>query len=462
MVTKNSLLLFLTILIVVFVVPVSCGGDEEPIAMNKSDFDNDGVADGEDNCPDTSNPDQQDSDGDGVGDACEDLDSDNDGVADGEDNCPNTSNPDQQDSNGDGVGDACEDLDSDDDGVADGEDNCPNTSNPDQQDSDGDGVGDACEDPDGPQGPTSLASEFSTTIGGSAYSFEINGDDLFVGSTFEGLISYDISDISNPSKQDEVKLTFANHDPLSLVYANNRIWVGSNSYLYLIDVSTPQSIALKKGFEVDGEVFTLGISGSKLYTSQNNFGFQILDISDELDVKYVSGYNPSGSEGYRFMAFKDNYAFVVQYENELPLDVIDFSTESNPFLAESIKLLPGNNHFKYGGSAISGNYLYVSAFDEGLIIIDISQPNSPSVVSVFDPDEATSNQVAEFDIGSDFAVISDANYGIHVVDLSDLKNPAIFFSQEIEGGISGGILDGSRFIGVNSQNPKKLHFLEIE
>ena len=73
-------------------------------------------------------------------------DSDNDGIPDNQDNCPNTYNPDQADSDGDGVGDACDTgQDSDGDGVPDDEDNCPNTYNPDQADSDGDGIGDACE-----------------------------------------------------------------------------------------------------------------------------------------------------------------------------------------------------------------------------------------------------------------------------------------------------------------------------
>jgi hypothetical protein len=105
---------------------------------------------GRDNCPAVDNPDQRDSDGDGVGDAC--------------DNCPAMANPDQRDSDGDGVGDACDNCpavanppratlgydhaiqrDHDGDGRGDECDLCPHIASASDVDTDGDGIGDACD-----------------------------------------------------------------------------------------------------------------------------------------------------------------------------------------------------------------------------------------------------------------------------------------------------------------------------
>ena len=86
-------------------------------AVRELDTDNDGISDINDNCPQVPNPDQTDTDGDNIGDAC-DTDDDNDDIIDRLDNCPQFANPYQTDTDGDGIGDAC-DPDDDNDGFPD-------------------------------------------------------------------------------------------------------------------------------------------------------------------------------------------------------------------------------------------------------------------------------------------------------------------------------------------------------
>jgi hypothetical protein len=90
------------------------------------------------------------------------LDTDADGVIDTIDNCDATPNPDQADTDADGVGNACE-PDTDGDGVIDDTDNCDAISNPGQADSDTDGEGDACEAVVTPSDTTAPTIAFTTT-----------------------------------------------------------------------------------------------------------------------------------------------------------------------------------------------------------------------------------------------------------------------------------------------------------
>ena len=167
----------------------STGYDDIGFWNYARDHDSDGLTDGADNCPRVANPDQQDTDGDLNGDACDD-DDDGDSIGDDWDDCtpgetdwisaPNTDHDgdgcrdDSEDFDDDEDGifdsydecskgplgwvstiendenqDGCEDVDTDGDGFVDQLDKCPEIID-DQADLDNDGIGDACEsDTDG-------------------------------------------------------------------------------------------------------------------------------------------------------------------------------------------------------------------------------------------------------------------------------------------------------------------------
>lgn len=99
--------------------------------VDQKNTDKDLHGDACDNCVTADNPTQKDTDQDGLGDECDD-DIDGDGLRNIIDNCPRVPNPDQKDKDNDAVGDVC--------------DSCPDMFNPNQTDSDDDLIGDSCDD----------------------------------------------------------------------------------------------------------------------------------------------------------------------------------------------------------------------------------------------------------------------------------------------------------------------------
>lgn len=92
-------------------------------------------------------------------------DNDQDGVASNIDNCPDTSNDDQIDTDGDLLGDAC--------------DNCPTVINPDQIDCDADGEGDLCDATNDP--PPPVEGVYFETLQQIKWSFSFHSKNVYRG-----------------------------------------------------------------------------------------------------------------------------------------------------------------------------------------------------------------------------------------------------------------------------------------
>lgn len=128
--TIQNLMAAMSLLATTTLVTPACGGDEKggatteqpdgdyqsPSGTSADDIDGDGVSNEEDNCEGDINPDQEDRDGDGLGDIC-DADIDDDGERNEGDNCDYLHNPDQKDQDKDGMGDTCDENSCDANGI---------------------------------------------------------------------------------------------------------------------------------------------------------------------------------------------------------------------------------------------------------------------------------------------------------------------------------------------------------
>ena len=156
-----------------------------------------------------------------------------------------------------------------------------------------------------------------------------------------------------------------------------------------------------------GEVMDVAVDGNFIYLAVNESGLQIL----HQDTKQIVGsYNTSGlSYG---VAVSGRYVFVADWDNGLViLDVID---PSDPVRIARLDT-PGAAY----KVTVQGSYAYVCDWHMGLAVIDISDPSDPVEVGRFsDVDHAT-----DCEITGTYAFLVDW-WGLRVIDVSNPTAPS--------------------------------------
>lgn len=160
------------------------------------------------------------------------------------------------------------------------------------------------------------------------------------------------------------------------VYDDYAFWTSTYSGVRVIDVSNPSNPIKIHSIPTTGPCYDIMIQDNLAYVVNNDL--YIVDISDPSNPKKLGSYITPFYEDGSAVYVSGNYAYMSGHEG---LRIFDASEPTNPILLSSILDMKGD--LPGGGLSASGKYVYWLSKNGGFIIVDVTQPSSPSVISQF-------------------------------------------------------------------------------
>jgi len=298
-----------------------------------------------------------------------------------------------------------------------------------------------------PASPHTQISSEGINQGGSRRAF-IDNNIAYVADWFSGLHLYDISD---PARIRHIGNYHTPGSSKGVVVDNGYAYVGDDDHgLQIIDVRNPTQPVKVSEVMTSGLAYTLKKRGNLIYLADHRGGFHIIDVTDVNKPRLVSSYDTPG-KSWAIDVLAD-IAYVA--DDTSGLLVFDVSNAQPRQIGQ----------FNPGGAAediiVKGQLAFVSFFDKGLYVLDISNPAQPTVVAQLPiPGNARS-----IDIVNDYAYIAGWESGLNIVDISDPAAPRLVGHYDTKGSAWGAdVSHGHAYIwdwwggvmAVNVENPQQ-------
>lgn len=203
------------------------------------------------------------------------------------------------------------------------------------------------------------------------------GDFLYLGVKDYGLQVYNVASPDAPQRVGSLQTAGQFSDLLargSSLFAASR----NKRKLYRIDITNPRSPWLAETVALPGRPWRIAFAGKDILVAAEKAGLQIVRFEPEAEGRLIgslaSPWPMSDFSTTIGVAVRDDYAYLVQGEQGLL--VVDISDPQNP---RAVKLLevPG----QLLDISLTNNYAVVSSRWQGLWFFDISQPRQPHLAA---------------------------------------------------------------------------------
>ncbi len=186
--------------------------------------------------------------------------------------------------------------------------------------------------------------------------------------------------------------------------------------LVVVDVSSPENPKLVSWLETGGYAYDIFVSGNYAYVANGGSGLVIVDISNPEEPKKIGHMDLEGKA--RGVFVMGNYAYIA-CEKGKDLVIADIENPRNPQIIGELE------HGGFGkGVFVSGDYAYVADTGE-FLIVDVSSPEKPILEAEISIPDYPNGQARSVVVQKDRAYIAAYDLGVLVVDVSDPSSPTI-------------------------------------
>ena len=250
----------------------------------------------------------------------------------------------------------------------------------------------------------------------------------------EGLMIFDLSDLPSSVSLVTRNLDFFEKAHNIFIDENGKMFVaGSNTDviegLMVLDISTnPTEPQLLGKSILINYVHDLYVKNNIAYCNHGDYGFYVWNYNDPNNPILLANLEGNGYNHSNWVSEDGSYAiFAEEVPAGLPLGIVDLTQLSNgsielvgdffqfPLLGDGFFNTPHNPYIK-------GNYAYISYYEDGVQVIDLTDKTNPTLVGYYDTFPNNLNYAGYFGcwgvypyLPSGNIIASDRKYGLHIL-----------------------------------------------
>ena len=229
----------------------------------------------------------------------------------------------------------------------------------------------------------------------------------------------------------EVRTSAGPMKTTDLFVSGDYAYIGSfANRLYIVDISSPEQMRVVAEVETPGPAVDVKVDGDLAIIAVQRVGLRLglimVDVSDLRRPRVLAEFSDRSWQGIHNLFLDGDRAYLAPIERSDGVQgifIVDVSQPSEPRI--SGRWINENARFSnlIHDVFVDGNLAYVSDFFNGLVILDLSDPDRPVTVSSLPFEEGIHSAWAH-----DGYVYCNQEFGgwersLHVVDARDPANP---------------------------------------